>query len=109
MKFGDTAARTALDPACGKQTTCRIHNDLAIAGDSWAAAPTSWSGTLASYRSELVNQVVGQWLGFDHPSCKALTTQTPVLSEPTVTVSGCSPNWYAVPVELQDSKVLAGF
>ena len=109
MKFGDTAARTALDPACGKQTTCRIHNDLAIAGDSWAAAPTSWSGTLASYRSELVNQVVGQWLGFDHPSCKALTTQTPVLSEPTVTVPGCSANWYAVPVELQDSKVLAGF
>ena len=106
---GDAPARRVLDPACEHQTTCRIHNDLAISSDSWAVAPSGWVGTVDSYRTELVNHVVGQWLGFDHPNCSALASQTPVLSAPSVTIPGCSPKWYAVPPELQDAKVLAGF
>jgi hypothetical protein len=99
----------ALDPACEKQTTCRIHNELAIAKDSWAKTPAGWTGDLSTYRGELINQIVGQWLGFEHPSCSALSTQAVVLSAPSLQIGGCSPKWYAVPAELQDTKVLPGF
>jgi hypothetical protein len=109
LKLAGPEARRALDPECEKQTTCRIHNDLAIAIDSWKAVPAGWTSGIAAYRSELVNHVVGQWLGFDHPNCSAIAAQTPVLSAPSVTIAGCSPKWYAVPFELQDAKVLAGF
>ncbi len=109
ITIGSPATLKALDPACEKQTSCRIHNDLAIAEASWAKAPTGWVGDLSSYRTELVNHVVGQWLGFDHPGCSVVATQTPVLSTPSVMIPGCSPKWYAVPDELQDAKVLAGF
>lgn len=109
LKLGDAKAKSLLDPACEKQTTCRIHNDLMIGKEAWAKAPAAWSGDISSYRTELVNHVVGQWLGFDHPSCSALAAETPLLSAPSVIIPGCSPKWYAVPAEMQDAKVLAGF
>jgi hypothetical protein len=110
VQVATKAAMNELDPACSSHTSCRIHNDLAIAATSWAKAPENWTGGLSSYRVEMVNHVLGQWLGFDHAGCTASQAQTPVLSAPSVTLpSGCSPKWYAVPAELQDTKVLAGF
>jgi hypothetical protein len=109
LQVANTAAMKALDPACERQTSCRIHNDLAISEASWAVAPAGWDGGLASYRAELVNHVVGQWLGFTHPACTAVAEQTPTLESPAVVIPGCSAKWYAVPVELQDTKVLGGF
>lgn len=109
VRLADASALAALDPACEHQTTCRIHNDLAIATDSWSKTPSSWVGDTTTYRTELINHVVGQWLGFEHPSCSAAATQAPVLSTPSLSIGGCSPKWYAVPAELQDTKVLPGF
>jgi hypothetical protein len=109
LSVASVQAMRALDPACAVQTACRIHNDLAIASTSWSKTPLGWVGNLSSYRTELVNHVVGQWLGFDHPACNAVATKTPVLTEPSVTIAGCSAQWYAVPPELQDTKVLGGF
>ena len=109
VRLADIKAMAALDPACEKQTTCRLHNDLYIATGSWAKAPTGWVGDVNSYRSELINHVVGQWLGFSHPSCTAEAAQEPVLTTTSVTIPGCSPKWYPVPPELQDTKILPGF
>jgi hypothetical protein len=104
----DKSQLTALDPACARQTSCRIHNELAINTQNWTALPKGWSGNLVSYQRELLNHVVGEWLGFDHPACSDPAASSPVLSAPSVVIPGCSPNWYAVPPELQDTKVLPG-
>jgi hypothetical protein len=109
FQIGDAKALSQLDPACGKQSSCRIHNDLAINAANWAAAPATWTADIAAYRAELVNQVTGQWLGFDHASCTGGATVAEVLSTPSVRVLGCSMHWYPVPAELQDTKVLSGF
>ena len=109
LTLANAQALRVLDPDCATQTACRIHNDLAISEASWRAAPSGWAGDINTYRSELINHVVGQWLGFDHPACSAVATKTPVLSMPSVIIAGCSPKWYAVPAELQDTKVLGGF
>ncbi len=109
VRLANASALAALNSACEHQTTCRIHNDLAIATDSWSKAPSIWVGDTTVYRSELINHVVGQWLGFEHPSCSAAATLASVLTTPSLTIGGCSPKWYAVPAELQDTKVMPGF
>ncbi len=109
VRLANTSVMAALDPACEHQTTCRIHNDLAIAKDSWAKAPAARVGDAKTYHVELINHVVGQWLGFEHPSCSTKTAQVQAISAPSIQIAGCSPKWYAVPAELQDTKVLPGF
>jgi Putative peptidoglycan binding domain/Protein of unknown function (DUF3152) len=96
----------AFDPACESQSSCRIHNELALLDTGWTKIPSGWSSDLTAYRAELINHVVGQWLGFEHPGCGEAASP---LTEPSVVLTGCSPRWYAVPAELQDTKVLAGF
>ena len=103
------AAVTSLDPGCKGQTTCLSGNVIAISDNAWQQAPAKWSGTLDTYRTELINNEVGHWLGFQHASCTNASTTTPILSAPDVTVNGCSPNWYAIPVAQQGTKVLPGF
>lgn len=108
LTLGSAGALSQLDPACGKQDSCRIHNDLGISEAVWNQPPASWTGDVHGYQVELINHVIGQWLGFEHPGCTAGTDQKPLLSAPSVVIPGCSPNWYAVPPEVQDTKVLPG-
>ena len=108
LQAGITSALEALNPACSKQNSCRIHNDIAINSLFWDNLPALYHGSKSAYQVELISHVVGQWLGFDHPVCNQLALSTPALSAPSVTLPGCSPKWYAVPLELQDTKVLAG-
>jgi hypothetical protein len=98
-----------LDPACAQQTTCTVGNVIEISLASWGAAPKSWEGTLASYRTELVNHELGHWLGFNHAACGAKASAALVLQAPTVTLPGCSPNWYEIDPNSQGTKVLPGF
>lgn len=109
LTLANSTVMSSFDPECEKHTSCRIHNDMAISADAWAKPPSGWVGDTSTYHTELINQVFGQWLGFDHPSCSLVATQSPVLSTPSVIIPGCSPKWYAVPAEMQDTKVLAGF
>lgn len=109
LQAGDIKTLAALDPACAIQNSCRIHNDIAINSLSWVSPTAVFTGKIPAYQTELVNHAVGQWLGFTHTACSTSAgAQTPLLSVPSITLSGCSPNWYAVPLELQDTKVLPG-
>ena len=40
-----------------------------------------------------------------HPDAKV---NAPI-NQPTITVSGCSPQWYALPADTQGDKILPGF
>jgi hypothetical protein len=92
---------------CAGEVSCLSGSRLMFNSNNWALLPSGWSGDLDSYRRELVNHETGHWLGFDHASCSGERDSTPVLSAPSVVIPGCSPNWYAVPAEAQDSKVWA--
>ena len=109
LQAGDIKILAALDPACAIQNSCRIHNDIAINSLTWVSPPAVFNGKIPAYQTELVSHAVGQWLGFTHTTCSTSAgAQTPLLSVPSITLSGCSPNWYTVPLELQDTKVLPG-
>lgn len=95
-------------PACAKQSTCQVGNNVVINASNWAKAPADWKGSLEEYRAELINHEIGHWLGFDHAKCSATSPVAP-LAQPTLIVSGCSPQWHAIPAELQGRKVLPGF
>jgi hypothetical protein len=109
FQVADTGTLKSLAPACETQTSCRIHNDLAISTNAWSHVPTTWVGSQDSYHRELVNHVLGQWLGFDHPSCSVGAAAANVIATPYISITGCSAKWYQVPLETQDTKVLAGF
>jgi hypothetical protein len=98
----------SLNPECTHHTTCLDGARLLISHEAWEAPPAGWSGGPAAYRAELINHEVGHWLGFDHASCTQKSA-APILAAPTLTLSGCSPNWYEIPVEMQGTKPLAGF
>lgn len=97
-----------IEPGCAGRTTCQTGNELLINGESWQVVPDSWKSGLEAYRAEMINHEIGHWLGFDHASCSRQTA-APVLSAPALMVSGCSPNWYAVPTEVQGTKLLSAF
>jgi hypothetical protein len=99
-------AMAAINPACANQASCQAGADIAISSVAWAQPPGAWTNGLEAYRSEVINHEVGHWLGFDHASCTTKNAPAHILAQPTVTIPGCSPNWYAVPTELVGTKVL---
>jgi hypothetical protein len=56
----------------------------------------------------LINHLVGQWLGFQHARC-GTGAAAQILEAATVTIPGCSPNWYEIPADVQGTKPLPGF
>jgi hypothetical protein len=109
LSLRDTVGLNALNPSCTKQTTCRVGAQLAMAQAAWQSAPGWWKTDQPAYRTELINHEVGHWLGFTHADCNQPDTK-PVIGTPSVILNGsCSPEWYAVPAESQDTKVLTGF
>ena len=109
VNLTDSEGLKQLDSVCETYTTCRIHNELAINLKAWSNLPAAWTTDQEAYRHELIGQGVGHWLGFDHASCRTGQTAAAPVAQPTINVAGCSPVWYPVPPELQDSKILDGF
>jgi hypothetical protein len=101
------AQMAAAAPTCGGEVSCLSGSRLIFNANNWETLPGGWTGSLDSYRRELVNHETGHWLSFDHASCSGDAKNAPLLSAPSVVIPGCSPNWYAVPAEVQDTKVWA--
>jgi hypothetical protein len=100
------ATMAALDPVCKGVASCTSGSNLAMSRANWVKPPAAWTSTSSAYQSELVNHELGHWLGFEHVSCTVANTSQPVLSQPTVTLGGCSPQWYEIPTEVQGTKKL---
>ena len=100
---------TGMDPGCTGQTTCSTYNEIGISEAYWQTPPKSWTEGLAAYRAGLINQEVGHWLGFTHAGCTDGAASQQILTQPTVVLDGCSPNWNEIPAESQNTKVLPGF
>jgi Protein of unknown function (DUF3152) len=100
---------TGMDPGCKDHTTCSTYNEIGISESAWQTAPKSWTQGLVAYRTGLINQEVGHWLGFTHAACTDGAASQQILTQPTVVLDGCSPNWNEIPAESQNTKILPGF
>jgi hypothetical protein len=96
----------ALDPTCKGVASCMVGSTLAVNSAVWKKPSNAWKGSVAGYQIELVNHEVGHWLGFEHGRCTLTDASKPVLSQPTITLGGCSPQWYEIPTEVQGTKTL---
>lgn len=103
------SSMSSVSTACAGQTTCGVGSTLALNLSNWLAAPAAWIGGIDSYREQMISHEVGHWLGFSHASCFAKSSPVPILEDPTVELDGCSPDWYAIPVGVQGTKVFPGF
>jgi hypothetical protein len=103
LSISSVAEMSRLSANCVGLASCQSSSVLAFSSDSWRSTPKAWTGSLATYRGELVNHEVGHWLGFDHGSCSQPTSK-PVLGVPAVVIPGCSPNWYVVTAQVPGVK-----
>jgi hypothetical protein len=108
LKLATASEMKDLAQACTGQSTCMAGSVLSLSKDSWQMPPKDWAGGAVSYHSELINHLVGQWLGFQHARC-GTGAAAQILEAATVTIPGCSPNWYEIPADVQGTKPLPGF
>jgi hypothetical protein len=102
-------AMGTFNPSCAAQTSCLAGSQLVINQAAWSTAPSAWHSGLPQYRTGLVSQEVGNWLGFNHAACVGKAQPLPILASPTLVLDGCSPNWYLIPSKQLGSKILPGF
>lgn len=105
----NAASLRALNELCKDQATCRVGAQAAIDVDRWQAKTDTWKGTLAAYRSELINQGIGQWLGFDHPGCLPDSVKPTLTTQRLDIGTGCSAVWYVNNRADDETSVLPGF
>lgn len=112
--FSDDAQFTVLlaepdvvDAACAPydvQSTysCQMGPVVALNADRWRSATPSWPGTLAEYRTMLVNHEVGHLLGQHHPAghCVPGATAAAVMAQQSKGLQGCVANPWPLPWEV---------
>lgn len=99
----------AVAQGCVAKLSCVVPGELAVNAASWADPPVVWKAGLAAYRTEVVNHVLGQWLGFDHGSCVSGGVLSSESERPAVVLGGCAPNWYVVPAAVLETRAWPSF
>lgn len=87
LVVADAAAQKEISAGCEGKRTCEVSGLLVLGAADWAKPPTAWAGGEDGYRSEVVNHVLGHWLGFDHAPCLDAAAE-PVLQAPTLVLGG---------------------
>ena len=88
-----------VDALCAPYTTggrfsCQNGPVVALNADRWRTAVDDWPGTLAEYRTMLVNHEVGHLLGQHHPEvrCPGPGLPAPVMAQQSGGLKGCAHN-----------------
>jgi hypothetical protein len=93
----------AAHPVCSPVYSCRVGDQVLINDLRWRTATDAWTGTLAGYRTYLVNHEVGHWLGLGHFSCPQQGALAPVMQQQSISLQGCRPN--AWPLDFERNRV----
>lgn len=80
----------AANSACDADFSCRVGRDVYINARRWrTGAQTYRHRPLAEYRRYVINHEVGHWLGLDHPECRGVGEQAPVMLQQSKSLDGC--------------------
>ena len=106
IRFADDAPYTVVlaegaevDALChpydtGGTFSCQNGPVVALNADRWRTATTTWPGTLAEYRTMLINHEVGHLLGQHHPEqrCSRPGRPAAVMAQQSSRLRGCAAN-----------------
>lgn len=87
----------------GGEYSCQIGPVVALNADRWRSATETWPGTLADYRTMLINHEVGHLLGQHHPEqrCPRPGRRAPVMAQQSSRLEGCLPNPWPLRWEIE--------
>jgi hypothetical protein len=83
--------------------SCQNGAIIALNADRWRTATADWDGTIAGYRTYLVNHEVGHLIGLRHPSnrCPADGDPAAVMDPQTLGLNGCVGNGWPLQWEIE--------
>ncbi|RSX58419.1 DUF3152 domain-containing protein [Bifidobacterium samirii] len=90
---------------CSTEYSCRVGNDVIVNADRWNGGTDTWlgaGGTLARYRTMVINHEVGHRLGhIDNETwCAAPGAAAPLMQEQSMGLDGCVGNEWPLDGEL---------
>jgi hypothetical protein len=94
--------------ACDVVWSCRNGRNVVVNEDRWLGASEAVlaaGGTLAQYRTMVVNHETGHWLGFGHSPCAAAGQPAHVMQQQSMDLAACTFNPW--PLESERAIVAA--
>ncbi|MBM3210057.1 DUF3152 domain-containing protein [Candidatus Saccharibacteria bacterium] len=88
---------------CDAEWSCRVGEKVIINESRWVEGTPEWNsagGTIAEYRTMLINYEVGHWLGHDHPTCQAEGQLAPIMLQQSMNLGACKFNPWPLQTEL---------
>jgi hypothetical protein len=93
------ATPATVDKLCGSYGmdtqgvySCRFGQTEMINLRRWLKGAPGFPIDLAGYRTMVIDQEMGHFLGFDHMHCPGAGTPAPVMQTQTIDLEGCAPN-----------------
>ena len=96
---------TDYSEGCSTEYSCRVENDVIVNADRWNGGTDVWlraGGTLARYRTMVINHEVGHRLGHidNEMWCAAPGAAAPLMQEQSMGLDGCVGNEWPLEDEL---------
>lgn len=94
--------RLCLPYDTGGRFSCQNGPVVALNADRWRQATETWTGSLAAYRTYLVNHEVGHLLHLHHPrpQCPGAGLPAPVMLQQSTELGACTANPWPLPWEV---------
>ena len=93
---------------CDTTYSCAVGSNVIINQDRWVngADPfISAGGSLADYRSMVLNHELGHWLGHGHRLCSGAGQPAPLMQQQSMGMQGCALNAWPLAGELTSSTL----
>ncbi|KFI58578.1 DUF3152 domain-containing protein [Bifidobacterium cuniculi] len=95
----------SFSPMCSAEYSCRVGSDVIINKKRWDNGVEAWlkaGGTLADYRTMVINHEVGHALGHidNEQTCAGEGQPAPLMQEQSMHLDGCKPNIHPLDSEL---------
>lgn len=97
---GDEVDRLCRPYETGGEFSCQNGPIVAINAERWRDGVAHWPGTVASYRTMLLNHEMGHLLGQRHRDCPKAGALAPVMQQQSGGLDGCKANAWPLSDEI---------